>query len=645
MSWAVGAALASTALNAVIGSLAWARGRRRPVYRSLALMSLSFALWSGAYCLAAPDFDDPLWVRLLFTPLAWLPGASLSFAWSFTGLDPAARRRRTVPLYLAGTLALGLMWAGRISLQQYRAAFIVGGLPVFAAAIGLLTLHWWRAAEAAERNRRGYLAVAAWLAVIGGFTDFLPNIGVPFLGMANVALMAWSLLVLAAIERHHLLDLGDAARQAGALLAGSAVLGLVVTLLEWSTRRLGGNLFVTLFLTSALAVAVLPPLWDRFVGSAGKLLSARQARLDRALTELERKLEAGGDLAAAEALARAVVETLWGARAAVHWEPRELGGLKAPSLPDELAAVLGDREDSFTAAALRREGDSALTGRLEARGFEAGVPIKRDGARAGWLFVSAPSEGYYDLAALRALSRMAAALGRALRQAETTRAMLHADRLAQMGTMAAGIAHEIRNPLSAMLGAVEVLGLPITEEQKADSLRILKEEVLRLDSILTGLLEYASPRARNERCRWREVFDRTIRLMRPDLPDEVEVSVAGDELELAVSSTHLQQILINLVKNAAREAARAPASGGRPAVSVSLARSGGKALLCVADTGSGIPDELLPRLFTPFASESPDGTGLGLATVRRLAELYGGGAWAENAPRGARFLVELPPAA
>ncbi|TPW18807.1 MAG: sensor histidine kinase, partial [Elusimicrobia bacterium] len=216
------------------------------------------------------------------------------------------------------------------------------------------------------------------------------------------------------------------------------------------------------------------------------------------------------------------------------------------------------------------------------------------------------------------------------------------DRLAQLGTMAAGIAHEIRNPLSAMLGAVELQSLPITPEQKTSSLRILKEEVLRLDEILTGLLEYSSPRAKSARCRWLEVFDRVAKLMRPDLPDTLQLSRTGPEVELAVPGTHFQQILINLLRNAARAAASGPPEGARPAVAVTLSVIGDSALVVVADNGPGIPRDLLPQLFIPFSSRSAGGTGLGLATVRRLAELYGGRAWAENAPRGARFLVELP---
>ncbi|TPW19369.1 MAG: hypothetical protein FD126_2757, partial [Elusimicrobia bacterium] len=213
MSWAVAAGLASAALNGVVAALAWVRGRRRPVYRALALMSVSFAWWSAAYTLAGPEFNDPLWMKLLLTPLAWLPAASLSFAWSFTGLDPASRRLRTVPLYLVGYLALALMWAGRISTLQFHAAFIVGGLPIFGTTVALLTLHWRRAEEPAERNRRGYLALASWILTVVGFLDFLPLGSIPYLALPNLALIAWSLLVLAAVEKHHLLDLRDAAWQ------------------------------------------------------------------------------------------------------------------------------------------------------------------------------------------------------------------------------------------------------------------------------------------------------------------------------------------------------------------------------------------------------------------------------------------------
>ena len=88
----MGLALASAALNGGIGALAWVRSRGQPLYRALALMGLSFSLWSVAYLWAWPEFMDPFWMKMLFSPVAWLPGAALSFAWCFTGL-PARQRR------------------------------------------------------------------------------------------------------------------------------------------------------------------------------------------------------------------------------------------------------------------------------------------------------------------------------------------------------------------------------------------------------------------------------------------------------------------------------------------------------------------------------------------------------------------------
>jgi len=205
-----------------------------------------------------------------------------------------------------------------------------------------------------------------------------------------------------------------------------------------------------------------------------------------------------------------------------------------------------------------------------------------------------------------------------------------------MGTLAAGIAHEIRNPLSAMLGAVEVLRMNPPARQREEFLNVLKEEVRRLDGILTDLLDYSSPKSREARCEWTRVRERVTGLLRPELPERVSLEVEEAAVSLAVSGPHLQQILLNLIKNAVR------AVQDRGVVKAGLAVNGRHAVLSVQDDGTGVPAEVLPRLFTPFASQAPGGTGLGLATVRRLAELYGGRAWAENTDSGARFSVELP---
>jgi signal transduction histidine kinase len=220
--------------------------------------------------------------------------------------------------------------------------------------------------------------------------------------------------------------------------------------------------------------------------------------------------------------------------------------------------------------------------------------------------------------------------------------------LAQIGALSAGIAHEIRNPLSSILGAVELLRRSRPEDP-GGYLGVIAEEVRRLDATLNSLLEYASARPGRARCEWDEAWRRVERLVAGDLPAGVtlEHSPAGP-LTRAVTGAPLQQILNNLVHNATR-AAGAPAAGARgdlpltpPRIAVSAWARGRWAIIEVSDNGPGIPPDLMPRLFTPFATGSPGGTGLGLAMVRRLAQLYGGTAWAENLSPGARFVIELP---
>lgn len=642
MSWPIAVALASALLNGIVGSLSYIRSQGRPVYRSFAVLGFSCSFWSLAYMRAWPEFSDPLWMKLLYTPLAWLAGATLSFVWSYTGLPEPQRRLRTWPFYGAAMILIGMLWTGRMSVERYRFAFIVSGVPIFGGALYLLASHWWSCPYGDERNRRGYMLLASAIGILGGFTDFIP-IGGRLLSLANVSFMAYSVIVLLAIGRLHLLDLRAALRQTLAVTAVAVVLGGFLTGLAWLTRILDGPLFLNFFLVSLLLVALLPPAWRHINAPFNRFFFEAQARNELTLEELDRSLQPGLDVAGICAKTRSAFRKTWGAEAEFLWARGALRGLGAgPDLPEALRAALTDEEEVITAAQLRRArgGEKALA-ELSARRAEAAAPILRDGELIGALLAGAPVKGFYDLAAVRWLRRASLSVGRAVESAELTQGLLHADRLAQLGTLAAGIAHEVRNPLSAILGAVQFMREDLKEEEKREMIRIMTSEVERLDGTLKELLDYSSAQPKKGRCAWRAVWAHTEKLMRPTLPRGLNLETSGDPLEFAVSPAHLEQILLNLVRNAAR-AAVLPGAGAPPRVLVSVAKRGPNALLSIEDNGPGIPEDLLPRLFTPFTSQSEGGTGLGLATVRRLAELYGGRAWAENLGPGARFVVELP---
>jgi len=202
-------------------------------------------------------------------------------------------------------------------------------------------------------------------------------------------------------------------------------------------------------------------------------------------------------------------------------------------------------------------------------------------------------------------------------------------RLAAVGEMAAGIAHEIRNPLAAMSGSIQVLRqeLPLSEEQ-AQLMDIVLRESERLNDTIRSFLAYARPqRFSVARLDVRKVVQDAALLIRngADVRDEhvVEVDVPAEPVWLEVDENQLRQIIWNLATNGLR----AMPSGGRLRLAVAIeAKAGteGEVVLTVQDEGRGIPADEIDGIFHPFRSSFDRGTGLGLAIVHRIVTDYSG---------------------
>lgn len=232
-----------------------------------------------------------------------------------------------------------------------------------------------------------------------------------------------------------------------------------------------------------------------------------------------------------------------------------------------------------------------------------------------------------------------------LRQMETQ--LRQTDRLAAVGRLAAGIAHEIRNPLASISGSIQMLA----QELQLDAvnrrlMNIVIRETDRLNGLITDFLLYARPGPRV----LEEIYlDRliaelvTVARNRPDMPANVNWQTNLEpDLMVRIDPRMFEQILWNLVNNAVQvqpqggvveiNARRQPENGGH-----------GRIRLEVGDRGPGIPVELLEKIFDPFFTTREGGTGLGLSIVYRIAEGMGARVWAENRPEGgARFVLEIP---
>jgi C4-dicarboxylate-specific signal transduction histidine kinase len=223
--------------------------------------------------------------------------------------------------------------------------------------------------------------------------------------------------------------------------------------------------------------------------------------------------------------------------------------------------------------------------------------------------------------------------------------LLRSERLAAVGRLAAGIAHEVGNPLGAITGYAELARAKVAEAapaELADYLSRISDESRRIDLIVRELLDFARP-AQLELgpVPVAQALEAALRLARvqPRFRNVTAVIALPAELPPArAEARRLAQVFLNLLLNAA------DAMGGEGELRITGCLRGDALEVAVADEGPGIASEALPRLFEPFyTTKAPgEGSGLGLAVCHGILESFGGTIRAENAARGAVFTLRLP---
>ncbi|HEY1860293.1 MAG TPA: ATP-binding protein, partial [Gemmataceae bacterium] len=222
------------------------------------------------------------------------------------------------------------------------------------------------------------------------------------------------------------------------------------------------------------------------------------------------------------------------------------------------------------------------------------------------------------------------------------RDMLRAEQLSAVGQLAASVAHEVRNPLTAVKMLVEAALRPNNQRSlSAEDLQVIHREVARLEQTVQGFLDFARlPTPQRSTCDLREIIAHAIELVRARANQqdvEIEVEVPESAVSANVDINQICTVLVNLCLNALD----AMLQGGQ--LDVALVRvSGGRMRLTISDTGPGIHPEMAGKLFTPFSSSKATGTGLGLSISRRIIEEHGGRITGANRPVGACFTIELP---
>jgi len=219
----------------------------------------------------------------------------------------------------------------------------------------------------------------------------------------------------------------------------------------------------------------------------------------------------------------------------------------------------------------------------------------------------------------------------------------HADRLATVGKLAAGVAHELGTPLNVVSARAKMIRTGESEgDEVPDDARVIGEQTERMTRIIRQLLDFARTRsAERERTDLVGLAADVIAMLRPQSSKAgVEVALEGDGAVVApVDAAQLQQVLTNLVMNAIQ------AQPGRGAVRVRVERDGEDARVEVADAGPGVPEASRAEIFVPFftTKDVGEGTGLGLSVVHGIVEEHGGSIVVDESDLGgAAFVLRLP---
>jgi len=239
----------------------------------------------------------------------------------------------------------------------------------------------------------------------------------------------------------------------------------------------------------------------------------------------------------------------------------------------------------------------------------------------------------------RLAAEQLAEANRHIQQAEE--AVRRSDRLAALGQLTAGLAHELRNPLGTIKASAEMLGRQLSAENEVarEMAGFISSEVDRTNSLVTRFLYFARPlQVRLEEADLTQMLDRAIAAAEREAPGiAIYRNYAPEIPAFPFDAELMERVFYNLVLNAAQ----ATAPGG--AVTVKTRAGDGVAEIAVIDRGSGIDPKLRDNIFNPFFTTKPDGVGLGLAIVSKIVDEHGGKIAVESEPgKGSIFLVILP---
>lgn len=690
-------ALLAALLILAIGASVLLRSRSDRMYTSFAAFTFTVSAWHLCTFIDAAT-ESPVMRWLSLWAAATIPPTAIRFFRIFLAQPSIGGPKRGPRVTLAWTLLayIGLIYSAIVQPIHHQLWFAVPfGTYVFGGlyrCVYDMYMQYRATTKRVERTRVGYLALGGFVATTLTLTDVLPRFGFAWPAVGNVLGILYLYFLSQTLFRYRLIDLNE-------LIGKMAVLGTLVVLL-WAVYGfllywIGGGQKGLYLLNALVASFVILILFEpvrswlenginrwllrQRTELRGRIEAVRRElpgvvdvpdmvqRIATALEESRRVTDAslflldsdGAGFDRAGYIGQAPPERLDANAERLLLDRVRAGHLDRDQLAreiDELAGAPGNESKRPPLIALKGRVDELYAGLI--------FPLlgSAETEQGPWLLGlfcvrDDRTEGAFDVDDLDTFRQLAIAAARVIESSQAYERVKERDRLAALGEMAAGLAHEIRNPLGAIKGAAQLLitadGKPsASSSDNVEFLEIIVEEANRLNNVVTRFLDYArSERPGREgagKVDLNAVVRKTESLLRQELPRNVDLRVRLDDQlpQIAGDPESLMQVFLNLGQNALQAM---PDGGTLEILSTRRRRSrlgyGQFAEVRFRDTGIGIPRDRIKKLFIPFYTTKQKGTGLGLAISHRIIVQHGGTIEVRSTiGQGSTFSVFLPAA-
>jgi two-component system, NtrC family, sensor histidine kinase HydH len=662
---------------------------RRAVHWLFAAFATDIALWYGSQSLTG-FFRVDLWERVTGVLTVLLPQFAIHLFHNIIPLESERKKPRLARL--AAILSVPML---AVSVSPYHdRPFALGAVYTYffgllSAALITLALRGQRSPSRSIRDRVRFLVAVGAAATTFSLADFLSYLGVHLPPIGAVLAIVFLFVLAESVTRPRLADIYELA---GRLLVSTALAFCLAAIFYLFVMVIGG--FDTMYLNAVLAAIVFlvlfEPLQTEVETRIHQFFFRERYDLETSVAELRKQL---AHVLETDEMIATLMQGLDRSRrvttAALYLRdqdgdgfdlvgsfgaavPKRVESLGARPLLDRL-----QRQASLSLEEIAREaneGDAAVQAASASLGaLQTAVALAVRGEEEGivaLLFVADDRvRDAFTPEEVALLETIAVQMGVVVTNSRVYSRMKERDRLAALGSMAAGLAHEVKNPLGAIKGAAQLLeevGAGSADEPMArEFVGIILEEVNRLDRVVGSFLDYARPHAGNPiPLDLNAAVRRTVQILSSQLTDgAIDVR---QELTEPLPRTHMdpekfRQVLMNLMQNAIQ------AMDGRGKITVSTAirrSSRGRAgphevspsrrslvddtelvEVSVRDAGPGISPKVLRNLFIPFFTTKTQGTGLGLAISQSIVQNVGGTIEVHSHPGdGTTFTIVLPPA-